>query len=706
MTARAALRLTGMNEKWYREGQIHGSPGVMKMLVFETENGVLVKYHGYEKHVVIPKGVTRIAKKAFSRRKEYVESLVIPEGVTEIDPCAFMRLPNLTAVTLPGSLKTVPGHAFDGCGRLQSLFLSDGVQEIDEGAFSGCTSLQSVAFPDSITRIGPNAFDNCSALSSFTLPDRRVDLSQSAFRGTKWFLDAPDGVIYAGKAAYLCKGDCPAEVVLLPGTEAVCDYAFYFCKSLVSLTIPDGVRSIGKYAFYSCQRLSSVFIPDTVETIGDDAFGSCISLQSISFARGLKSIGKNAFSACLNLKIIFFADSPLKIGDFAFSNCKGLQSVTIPGSVTEIGTGAFGSIPGLTLRGKNGSACKKYAREHRIPFIEEKAVIITDGVLRRCSGLPKDFTVPDTVTEIDAFAFAGCDELVSVTIPGSVKSIPNSLFKGIKSLKSVTLNDGLTEIGFRAFNECSGLQNVTIPVSVLRIGGQAFADCSSLEKIAIPAAVTEIGSEAFWGCDSLTAFDVSDENRAYASEDGVLYVKDRTKLLRFPPGSRQETFVIPGHVTEIASCAFQGSRNLKRVMVPAGVKRLNNAFAWCESLEGAVLCGGVTEIGSSAFYSCKSLQRVIIPDSVTEIGTGAFHECTSLNSIILPESVAAIGEGAFYGCHLKEITIPAGVRSIGKKAFGYWRMFWEYKDSIVIFGKKGSAAEQYARDNGFGFVSM
>ena len=82
------------------------------MRIFETENGVLVKYHGYDAHVVIPAGVTRIAGKAFNRRKEYVESLVLPEGVTEIDEGTFMRFPKLTAVTLPGSLKTVPRYAF------------------------------------------------------------------------------------------------------------------------------------------------------------------------------------------------------------------------------------------------------------------------------------------------------------------------------------------------------------------------------------------------------------------------------------------------------------------------------------------------------------------------------------------------------------------------------------------------------------------
>ncbi len=84
------------------------------MLFFEIDNGVLVKYHGYEAHVVIPDGVEKIAKKAFDRRKDCVESLVIPEGVTSIEENFRRNLPNLTAVTLPGSLRIIPAGLFAG----------------------------------------------------------------------------------------------------------------------------------------------------------------------------------------------------------------------------------------------------------------------------------------------------------------------------------------------------------------------------------------------------------------------------------------------------------------------------------------------------------------------------------------------------------------------------------------------------------------
>jgi hypothetical protein len=142
------------------------------------------------------------------------------------------------------------------------------------------------------------------------------------------------------------------------------------------------------------------------------------------------------------------------------------------------------------------------------------------------------------------------------------------------------------------------------------------------------------------------------------------------------------------------------------VTVPAGTKELSHTFAWCDSLESAVLCSGVTSIGTDAFNNCTDLKSVRIPDSVEKIGACAFNGCIELENIRIPKSVKSIGEKAFYGCHLKTVTIPGSVRHIGRKAFGYWRAFWEYKRDLTIVGEKGSAAEDYAVYNGFRFISV
>ncbi len=131
------------------------------------------------------------------------------------------------------------------------------------------------------------------------------------------------------------------------GTRSICDSAFGWCESLLSVTIPDSVTSIGDSAFGWCEFLHSVTIPDSVTSIRDFAFYRCESLQSVSIPDSVTSIGDSAFGRCASLHSVTIPDSVTSIGDSAFGWCASLQSVTIPDSVTSIGDGAFGSCESL-----------------------------------------------------------------------------------------------------------------------------------------------------------------------------------------------------------------------------------------------------------------------------------------------------------------------------------------------------------------------
>ena len=231
------------------------------------------------------------------------------------------------------------------------------------------------------------------------------------------------------------------------------------------LSFDGDVTSVGDYAFYECRSLTSVTIPDSVTTIGDYAFYYCDSLTSVTIG-----------------------DSVTEIGDRAFFYCSSLTSVTIPDSVTTIGNSAFRGCRSLTeFRGKYAS--------------EDGRCLIIDGTLNSFAqaGLT-EYTIPDSVTTIEDWAFRNCYRLTSVTIGDSVTTIGNCAFADCYSLTSVTIGDSVTSIGGGAFADCSSLKKVYCKAITPPAGGSnMFSSNASGRKIYVPTeSVEAYKSASYW----------------------------------------------------------------------------------------------------------------------------------------------------------------------------------------------------------------
>ena len=320
-----------------------------------------------------------------------------------------------------------------------------------------------------------------------------------------------------------------------------------------------------------------------VTRIGDGAFEDCTGLTSVTLGNSVTSIGDVAFYDCSGLTSITIPDSVTSIGDSAFLECTGLTSITIPNSVESIGHDAFLGCTGLTsinvARGNN-----YYSGNNGVLFNKKKTELIR---------------YPEGKSQ------------TSYTIPNSV-----------------------TSIGEMAFLCCTGLTSITLGNSVTSIEDAAFADCTGLTSITIPNSVESIGHDAFLGCTSLTSINVARGNNYYSGNNGVLFNKKKTELIRYPEGKSQTSYTIPNSVTSIGEMAF----------------------LCCTGLTSITILDSVTSIGACAFADCTGLTSITIPDSVTSIGYGTFDGCTGLTSITIPNSVTSIEDAAFDGCaSLKDV---------------------------------------------------
>ena len=341
-----------------------------------------------------------------------------------------------------------------------------------------------------------------------------------------------------------------------------------------------------------------------------------------------------------------------------------------------------------------------------------------------CSSLTS-IEIPDSVTSIGEMAFKWCSSLTSVYIT-DIEAWCNISFGGFSAnpldyAKNLYLNNKLvteleipntvTEVKAYAFYNCHSLTSVVIPDSVTSIGSGAFSGCSSLTSVVIPDSVTSIGSRAFSGCSSLTSITVDENNTAYKSIDGNLYSKDGKTLIQYAVGKTATTFTVPDTVTSIGEEAFSWCRSLTSVVIPDSVTSIGSgAFYNCHSLTSVVIPDSVTSIGFSVFEDCSSLTSIEIPDSVTSIGSGTFYNCSSLTSVVIPDSVTSIGSGAFSGCSsLTSVVIPDSVTSIGSSTFrdcdsltiyceaasqpSGWHSSWNARDYSyycpVVWGYKG-----------------
>ena len=402
-----------------------------------------------------------------------------------------------------------------------------------------------------------------------------------------------------------------------------------FAVMMVLCAVCAGAEAYGNFEY-------GVLDDGTVEITGYKGSEQKVDVPEKINKKSVTRIGNLAFKDCTKITSIAMPDSVVYIGRSAFYNCTSLKSITIPDGVKEIGYAAFSECAGLV-----------------------------------------SVKIPDNVTKIGDSAFINCANLTKIDVTAGNKyysSANGVLFDKNKS-EIICYPAGIKNVGY------------SIPDGVTVIRDRAFNKCISLNSITIPKSVQDIETYSFFGCTSLEAINVAASNKNYADVNGILFSKDKTKIVCYPANKKNMSYSIPVSVKVVGVAAFRDCIYLKGITIP----------------------DSVTNIEHHAFSNCKSLKSITIPDSITAIEMATFIDCASLTGVKIPDSVTSIGWGAFSNCKsLTKITIPAGVKTIADKALGYC-----YDDNgdkkttdFKIYCYSNTQAEAYAKSRKFSYVLL
>lgn len=531
----------------------------------------------------VPKSVEKILDYAFGNLL-YLENINFESNsnLIEIGRYNFKNI-NFSNLKLPENLNIIGENSFDSC-VFESLVLSKNLTHIGDYCFRNTKQLESIDFPDSVQYIGKRIFAY-SKLNSVKLPNALTEISNNCFENCQNLkeINFPNSITKIGYSAFK---NCGFEIVVLPNELISIDsQAFSCCKNLSSIVFNDELLKIDNYAFSNCAKLNSVLLPNSLQCLGQYAFSNCVGLKSFEIGAGLEY-----FSGLINY-------------------CPNIESVSINSNNPNfiIDDGIIYNTEKTILYWY--SPLKKLTELNVLPTINIiKSYAINNKFL-------KTINLPNSVVSVEKEAFC-CPNLISINMTNSVTNfecnIPvENLSNNIKSLSYIDNN----------------AETIIIPEGIETLSPQ-YCFFIMARKIVIPSTLKDLGENVFSQCIRLEEIEVSNVNPYLVCENGAVYSKDKTKLIKYfgfkdKNGNSTDEFIIPNTVKEICE----------------------NAFAGC------------------------LLKNIVIPNSVETIKFNAFANITSLDNLIIPKSVEIIEALAFSGCDFN-LYCKSDAKSLN------WQSFW------------------------------
>ncbi len=446
------------------------------------------------------------------------------------------------------------------------------------------------------------------------------------------------------------------------------------CAGFMTFTVSAAEKIEGSDVTWSFDYLNKTLtfagngdIPD-YDTYEDATGKSTIpwagcAYSTVEFGDEITGIGNYAFRKSTELVAAIIPASIKKIGVGAFSNSLALKSVTIKSGVTELSDSAFMGCTSLST-----------------VELPDGLTKIGKNAFYKCSAL-KNIAIPDTVVTIDSGAFNSCTALESFTASKSLETIGDRAFYCCEQLKTVTLGESMSYIGISAFDSCAKLKEIAIPAGIRKIAEGTFSGCSGLEKALIPEGIQTIEKEAFSICTSLTEIRIPYSVKTIGEK--ALGIGNRGALV--------SGFKITGYDgTAAQTYATENGISFNSLGDPlAKSGKIGEQITWTLDENASVTFTGSGAMADFSIYDMpvyfnSGAKEFIVGNEITSFGAYAF--LGNYNSFIISESITSVGEKAV-GYHLDEN---------GKIV---------KNENFVIVGRKGTAAETYAKDNGFEFFA-
>lgn len=355
------------------------------------------------------------------------------------------------------------------------------------------------------------------------------------------------------------------------------------------------------------------------------------------------------------------------IGEYAFLNCSAITSIVIPDSITNIEANVFYGCDTLTKIIFKGTVAQWNAVNKSDLWNRYWVTGLKGSYTIYCTDGYVSKDGEITYYSPEGFLLKLNDDGKTYTVVGIGTCTDTDIV-----IASTYERFTITNIERYAFQNCTHLTSVTIGNGVTSIGPYAFSGCNNLKSVTIGNSVTNIGIATFSGCNSLERITLPFVGESEKKENDTYqyplgYIFGTEK---YDGGISTQQYYYE-RTTEITEwyTRYYIPVSLKSVTITGG-NILYGAFYNCSGLTNIVIPYSITSIGDSAFRGCSALTSIIIPNSVTSIGVAAFYECSSLTNITIPDGVISIGGSAFNGCYaLTCIEIPNSVATIGSYAF-------------------------------------